>query len=413
MHGKINFHHRKTSISVDKTATRQHPHGENKPYKTTKNNKKMSIKTMIAALALAVITPLAASAQEQGKAGKNKKKERWTSFAKNAKDAFFTTAEAARIGDNLLFYQHATGGWPKNMQLQDPLTDSSRKRIGELKDGKRYATIANKATTTEIVYLSRLYNATKDAKYRDAALRGFGYLFEAQYDNGGWPQFYPLPKGYYTHITYNDDAMVNVLKLMRDAAKGKAPFTFLPDSVRAKAKAALDKGVSCILRTQVVQDGRKTVWCAQHDENTLQPANARAYELASLSGQESDDIVLFLMSLSKPSMEIRQCVEDAVAWFKKSKITGMRLERYTNAEGKKDTRLVPCAQDDAPCEPLWARFYTLEDNRPFFCDRDGVKRYSLSEIGYERRNGYSWYNSDGVDVLKRYETWRQKYGIGK
>ena len=413
MHGKINFHHRKTSISVDKTATRQHPHGENKPYKTTKNNKKMSIKTMIAALALAVITPLAASAQEQGKAGKNKKTERWASFAKNAKDAFFTTAEAARIGDNLLFYQHATGGWPKNMQLQDPLTDSSRKRIGELKDGKRYATIDNKATTTEIVYLSRLYNATKDAKYRDAALRGFGYLFEAQYDNGGWPQFYPLPKGYYTHITYNDDAMVNVLKLMRDAAKGKAPFTYLPDSVRAKAKAALDKGVSCILKTQVVQDGRKTVWCAQHDENTLQPANARAYELASLSGQESDDIVLFLMSLSKPSMEIRQCVEDAVAWFKKSKITGMRLERYTNAEGKKDTRLVPCAQDDAPCEPLWARFYTLEDNRPFFCDRDGVKRYSLSEIGYERRNGYSWYNSDGVDVLKRYETWRQKYGIGK
>ena len=413
MHGKINFHHRKTSISVDKTATRQHPHGENKPYKTTKNNKKMSIKTMIAALALAVITPLAASAQGSGKAGKNKKKERWTSFAKNAKDAFFTTAEAARIGDNLLFYQHATGGWPKNMQLQDPLTDSSRKKISELKDGKRYATIDNKATTTEIVYLSRLYNATKDAKYRDAALRGFGYLFEAQYDNGGWPQFYPLPKGYYTHITYNDDAMVNVLKLMRDAAKGKAPFTYLPDSVRAKAKAALDKGVSCILKTQVVQDGRKTVWCAQHDENTLQPANARAYELASLSGQESDDIVLFLMSLSKPSMEIRQCVEDAVAWFKKSKITGMRLERYTNAEGKKDTRLVPCAQDDAPCEPLWARFYTLEDNRPFFCDRDGVKRYSLSEIGYERRNGYSWYNSDGVDVLKRYETWRQKYGIGK
>ncbi len=413
MHGKINFHPRQTSISVDKTATRQHPHGENKPYKTTKNNKKMSIKTMIAALALAVITPLAASAQEQGKAGKNKKTERWTSFAKNAKDAFFTTAEAARIGDNLLFYQHATGGWPKNMQLQNPLTDSSRKKISELKDGKRYATIDNKATTTEIVYLSRLYNATKDAKYRDAALRGFGYLFEAQYDNGGWPQFYPLPKGYYTHITYNDDAMVNVLKLMRDAAKGKAPFTYLPDSVRAKAKAALDKGVSCILRTQVVQDGRKTVWCAQHDENTLQPANARAYELASLSGQESDDIVLFLMSLSKPSMEIRQCVEDAVAWFKKSKITGMRLERYTNAEGKKDTRLVPCAQDDAPCEPLWARFYTLEDNRPFFCDRDGVKRYSLSEIGYERRNGYSWYNSDGVDVLKRYETWRQKYGIGK
>lgn len=373
----------------------------------------MNIKTLAIALALALTTSNAALAQGSGKGDKGKKKVNWPTFAKNADDAFMGTAEAARVGDNLLFYQHETGGWPKNMRLQDPLTDNVRKKVDEMKKGKRYATIDNKGTTTEIIYLSRLYNATKDERYRDAVLRGFDYLFKAQYANGGWPQFFPLSKGYYTHITYNDDAMVNVLKVMRDAAKGKAPFTFLPDSVKAKAQASLDKGVDCILKTQVMQDGRKTVWCAQYDENTLQPADARAFELASLSGQESDDIVLFLMSLSKPSMEIRQCIEDAVAWFKKSKITGIQIEKYTNGEGKKDTRVVPCAQDDAPCDPLWARFYTLDDNRPFFCDRDGVKRYSLDEIGYERRNGYSWYNNDGMDVLKRYETWRQKYGTDK
>ena len=373
----------------------------------------MNIKTLAIALALSLTTSNAALAQGSGKGDKGKKKVNWPTFAKNADDAFMGTAEAARVGDNLLFYQHETGGWPKNMRLQDPLTDNVRKKVDEMKKGKRYATIDNKGTTTEIIYLSRLYNATKDERYLDAVLRGFDYLFKAQYANGGWPQFFPLSKGYYTHITYNDDAMVNVLKVMRDAAKGKAPFTFLPDSVKAKAQASLDKGVDCILKTQVMQDGRKTVWCAQYDENTLQPADARAFELASLSGQESDDIVLFLMSLSKPSMEIRRCIEDAVAWFKKSKITGIRLEKYTNDEGKKDTRVVPCAQDDAPCDPLWARFYTLDDNRPFFCDRDGVKRYSLDEIGYERRNGYSWYNNDGMDVLKRYETWRQKYGTDK
>lgn len=373
----------------------------------------MNIKTLAIALALALTTSNAALAQGSGKGDKGKKKVNWPTFAKNADDAFMGTAEAARVGDNLLFYQHETGGWPKNMRLQDPLTDNVRKKVDEMKKGKRYATIDNKGTTTEIIYLSRLYNATKDERYLDAVLRGFDYLFKAQYANGGWPQFFPLSKGYYTHITYNDDAMVNVLKVMRDAAKGKAPFTFLPDSVKAKAQASLDKGVDCILKTQVVQDGRKTVWCAQYDENTLQPADARAFELASLSGQESDDIVLFLMSLSKPSMEIRQCIEDAVAWFKKSKITGIQIEKYTNGDGKKDIRVVPCAQDDAPCDPLWARFYTLDDNRPFFCDRNGVKRYSLDEIGYERRNGYSWYNNDGMDVLKRYETWRQKYGTDK
>lgn len=332
-------------------------------------------------------------------------------MASKLKDDFFTTAEAARIGDNLLFYQHESGGWPKNMQLQDELTDDMCKRIEKMKHEERYATIDNKATTTEIEYLARLYNATGEKKYLDAVVRGFDYMFKAQYANGGWPQFYPLSEGYYTHITYNDDAMVNVLKLMRDAVKGKAPFGFLPDSIKAAAKTSLDKGISCILKTQVVQDGRPTVWCAQYDENTLKPAKARAYELVSLSGQESDDIVLFLMSLSKPSDEIRQCVENAIAWFKKSAIRGMYVERYINADGKKDIRLAPCAQDDAPCKPLWARFYTIDGNRPFYSDRDGVMKYDISEIGYERRNGYRWLNSDGLDVLKRYEAWEKKYGI--
>ena len=371
----------------------------------------MKIKTLAVMLAMALATATAVA--DTGNGGDGLKTKKWTSAAEKLSDAFFATPEAERIGDNLLFYQHPTGGWPKNTQMQDSLTAADRKRVEKLKQGKRYATIDNKATTTEIKYLARLYAATNDAKYRDAAIRGFSYLFEAQYDNGGWPQFYPLSKGYYTHITYNDDAMVNVLKLMRDASLGKKPFGFLPDSVRAAAKASLDKGIQCILNTQVVQNGVKTVWCAQHDEHTLKPAPARAFELASLSGQESDDIVLFLMSLSNPSMEVRQCVEDAVAWFRKSRITGKRIEYFTNADGKRDYRITDCAQGDAPCKPLWARFYTLEDNRPFFCDRDGVMRFSVSEIGYERRNGYDWYNSDGLEVFKRYDKWKEKYGLGK
>ena len=385
------------------------PHGA---HTTNKNIYKMKIKTMAAALAVTLLTALTAQAQG-GKDGESLKTKSWTSAAPKLGYAFFTTAEAQRIGDNLLFYQHPSGGWPKNMRLQDELTKAVKKEVEKKKQGKRYATIDNKATTTEIAYLMRLYNATKAEKYREAAVKGFNYLFEAQYDNGGWPQFYPLSKGYYTHITYNDDAMINVLKLMRDAAKGKEPYAALPDSLKAKAEAALDKGVDCILKTQVTQNGVKTVWCAQHDERTLQPAPARAFELASLSGQESDDIVLFLMSLSKPSAEIRQAVEAAVAWFKKSAIKGKRIEKFTNADGKKDYRLADCAQDDAPCPTLWARFYTLDDNRPFFCDRDGVMKFSVSEIGYERRNGYDWYNSDGLEVLKRYAKWEEKYGIGK
>jgi hypothetical protein len=58
----------------------------------------------------------------------------------------------------------------------------------------------------------------------------------------------------------------------------KPEFAFLGDAERARARQAIDKGVECILKTQVVQEGKLTVWCAQHDERTLAPAKARAYE---------------------------------------------------------------------------------------------------------------------------------------
>lgn len=336
----------------------------------------------------------------------------WTSWAAHLDPEFFSTAEATRIGDNLLLYQQTTGGWPKNIDMAKKLSDSEKKKVEAQKTNVKESTIDNRATSTEIIYLSKLYNATGNSRYKDAVMKGMQYLFDAQYDNGGWPQFYPRNKGYYTHITYNDDAMINVMKIMRDASLGKAPFAFLPDSVKQKAKTALDKGIDCILKTQYVQNGKLTVWCAQHDENTLKPANARAFELASLSGQESDDIVLFLMSLSKPSQAIVNSVEAAVEWFHNTEIDGYKREYFKNADGKKDWRLVKCA-DGEESKPLWARFYTLDGNRPFFCDRDGVMKFDVSEIGHERRNGYSWYNSEALKVLKKYDQWSRKYGKNK
>ena len=307
----------------------------------------------------------------------------WVKIAPKFDDAFFKTPEAIRIADNVLLYQQITGGWPKNIYMAAELTDQERKDALKMKENVNLSTIDNRATITEMNYLARIYLATQDEKYKDAFLRGLQYLFEAQYENGGWPQFYPRPKGYYIHITYNDDAMINVMKLLRDITKAKAPYTFVPDAARQQAQVALDKGVECILKTQVKQNGKLTVWCAQHDRETLAPAKARAYELPSLSGQESDDIVLFLMSLSKPTPEMIASID---------------------ADGKKDYRMVPCTD----CEPLWARFYELETNRPFFCDRDGIKKYDISEIGYERRNGYSWYNNGGLKVLAKYKEWKKK-----
>ena len=63
--------------------------------------------------------------------------------------------------------------------------------------------------------------------------------------------------------------MVNVMNLLRDVYNKKAPYTYVPDTLCQRARIAFDKGVECILNTQVKQNGKLTVWCAQHDEHTL------------------------------------------------------------------------------------------------------------------------------------------------
>ena len=359
-------------------------------------------KICLCCLVLTCLTSL--FAQENANYKEKKPYKSWVKMAPKLSDEFFQTPEAIRIGDNVLLYQQTTGGWPKNIYMPAELTAEEREKVLAAKNNVNESTIDNNATSTEIRYLSRLYQATNIEKYKEAALDGIRYIPKAQYPNGGWPQFWPRPKGYYTHITYNDNAMVNVMELLRQIVGKKAPYTYVPDSICQRARTAFDKGVECILNTQVVINGKPTVWCAQHDEHTLAPAKARAYELPSLSGAESDEIVILLMSLPHPSPRVIASIEHAIEWFKASKIEGIKQESFTNSEGKKDFRMVPCTD----CPPLWARFYTLEDNRPFFCDRDGVKKFDISEIGHERRNGYSWYNDGGLKVLKKYEQWKKK-----
>lgn len=167
-----------------------------------------------------------------------------------------------------------------------------------------------------------------------------------------------------------------------------------------QARASFDKGIGCILKTQIRVDGKPTVWCAQHDEHTFAPAPARAYELASFSGAESASIVALLMSIPDPSPEIVAAVKGAVAWFEAHAVKDIRVERVPDGSPKGDARVV-----SAPGNVLWARFYDLETGKPFFCGRDGVKHATLAEIEKERRGGYSWYTNAPQRVLDRYAKW--------
>ena len=326
---------------------------------------------------------------------------RWSEISRQPAD-WYAGPEARAVTASILQYQTKEGGWPKNTDMTKP---PSPEFLANEKFDHRAPTIDNGGTTTQVRFLAQIVTATKDETARAAFERGFDYLLAAQYDNGGWPQYYPLLKGYYTHITYNDNAMVSVLVVLREAAQGKAPLAFVDEARRAKAVTAVEKGIACILRTQVKQDGKLTVWCAQHDEQTLEPAWARNFEPPSLSGSESVGLVKFLMAIEKPAPAVIAAIEGAAAWLKTVEIHGLRVESVTGADGKRDRRAVA----DPAAPPIWARFYELGTNRPLFLGRDKVYRYDFNEIEQERRAGYSYLGDWPAEFLaKDYPRWREK-----
>jgi PelA/Pel-15E family pectate lyase len=316
---------------------------------------------------------------------------------------WYRGAEAIRVAENLLLYQRDSGGWPKNVEMTLPLDERQRVELRARKSEP--GTIDNGATHGQVQYLARVTTATKQERFRAAFERGLDALRAAQYANGGWPQVFPRAEGYSRHITFNDDAMVGVLNLLRDIAHREPEYRFVDAARRAQAERAVRRGIDCILKCQITVDGARTVWCAQYDERTLAPTPARAYEKVSQSGAESVGIVRFLMGIEKPSPEVVAAVESAVAWFERVKLTGIRLETRTDPAlpGGRDRVIVA----DPNASPLWARFYAIGTNRPIFCGRDGVVKSTLAEIEHERRIGYAWYTERPAALLaKEYPAWR-------
>lgn len=311
------------------------------------------------------------------------------------------------IADNMLLFQRNYGGWPKHFE-EKAINYSREYTVAEKAsitddNGRNDATIDNNATTKEIWYLINAYKQFNNPKYLAAAENGIRYLLKAQYKNGGWPQYYPDVSSYRSEITYNDNAMTNVLKLMQDVVLKRNNLELVDASLITPASDAIKKGIDCILKTQVKVKGYPTVWCAQYDATTMQPAKARSFELISLSGSESVAIVEFLMAQPNPSKAIKDAINCAIGWFEKSKIVGYNFIEIKDAAMPKGVDKILVEDKNTT---IWARFYDIDTNEPFFCGRDSKKKKTVKEIEHERRNGYAWYGNWPEKILtKTYPKW--------
>ena len=307
------------------------------------------------------------------------------------------------IADNVLLYQNEDGGWAKNLDMMSKLPP--KEVIVALPAHRRRSTIDNQTVYPEIALLSTVYTVTGDERYRLAAERALEYLLSTQYPNGGW-------RGWDADaITFNDGVTGNVMNLWLDVMKHKEQYDWLSKEYRERIAKSFDKALECVLRCQYVQNGVKTVWAQQYDHQTFEPCKARAYEFPGLAAGESAGLVEMLMRISKPSAEVIDAVKCAVEWFERSKIEGIRLkivaipEDEREEEGVTKTRVLV---KDPDAKPMWARYYELDTNRPFFSDRRGEKLYDYMEISQERRAGYGWYGYWGERLQEKYEKWKKK-----
>lgn len=324
----------------------------------------------------------------------------------------YPETEITKIADNLLLFQRNNGGWPKNYDMQAILTPEQTDSLIRTKS-QTNTTFDNSTTYTHIAYLAKVYHNTKLKKYCDACVKGLNFILNAQYQNGGWPQYFPLEKKNYSRrITLNDGAYIGIMTLLKQIADKQPEFDFIDSELRKKMLESYQKGLDCLLKMQIVDNGQLTVWCQQHDETNLQPVWARAFEPPSICNDESAGVVLFLMSINQPEPAIIQAIQASVKWFQESKIQNTRVETVDSSPEKSQWRTYSTDKvvvTDSAAPPIWTRYYELQTHRPLFCDRNSKYLYSLAEVSRERRAGYAWYTYAPQEVLNRYPEWQQKW----
>jgi PelA/Pel-15E family pectate lyase len=331
--------------------------------------------------------------------------------------AWYGTPEARHVADVIVSFQTPAGGWSKNLDMSGAVrapgqsyTPNNISRYPSTDDfdtpidphWNYVGTLDNDATNTELHFLALVSTATPgDAgkAYRASFLRGIRYLLAAQFPNGGWPQVWPLEGGYHDAITFNDNAVTESAETLTAVADGAGNYSFVPADLRRQARAAADHALQCILVTQIVVKGKRTVWAQQHDALTLAPVSGRNYEPAVLSASESADVLLYLMKLPNPSPAVVGAVEAGVGWLRAAAIYG---EEWVGGRGTAGGRHL---EAKAGAGPIWARYYGIDTERPVFGDRDKTIHDDVSELSLERRNGYAWYSAGPQQALDAYATW--------
>jgi PelA/Pel-15E family pectate lyase len=96
-------------------------------------------------------------------------------------------------------------------------------------------------------------------------------------------------------------------------------------------------------------------------------------------------------------------VQAGVGWFKSEAIYGQQWSGGRDTPGGRHLSPV------AGAGPIWARVYSIPEEKPIFGDRDKTIHDDVADLSPERRNGYQWYTGNPQRALDAYLSWSKAH----
>lgn len=352
-------------------------------------------------------------------------------------------------------YQNEDGGWGKTNTDYDLLNDSFSTLCNHA-----YSTFDNGSTHGHMKFLARILRIAKAepskftgyetqlATIEKGFWKGVKYITNAQNTMGGWPQYYPYGVGYFKNITFNDNAMPDVMDLVFALTNDSGltystnceDFAWARTEIAAQTNADIlalnvtntslqncwNKALEFTLNAQVKINGVLTGWSQQYDNKTGLPTGGRAFELASISPAESLTVVSVLTNIKNPTPEIRTAIKGYVDWINSVGFTGYSY--YTINDRTRELAKDKLLVKDGSTTKLFGRFYGLDTTGAYyglniadkltsslyyeiFSGRDGIAKFSMNDGMSERRGNYS-FASGGADTKANgvYSSWKAALG---
>ncbi|MHC4694540.1 MAG: pectate lyase [Planctomycetota bacterium] len=262
------------------------------------------------------------------------------------------TREVAKA---LVWGQREIGGWDHRVD------------VAHLKPGKSapirrkgLCTFDDDITQGALKFLIDADSILDEAWLTDAIELGLGFMQKSQFDNGAWPQWYPLRGGYHNHYTYNDHAINDCIAVM---LKAHATYD------RPEYLAAAESGGDFIILSQLPKP--QAGWAQQYSHD-MKPAWARSFEPPGVCSAVTANNIRTLVQLYVYTKKDKYLspVPAAIEWLEGSKIS----------------------------DNLWARLYEVGTNRPIYGDRmDGHKvHYDYEKVSQKERSSYGWQGEYGI-----------------